>query len=138
MSQFIGRNRNNDHGSLLHDLASLRYPSTEWLSAQAVGLQWAGSAPSTPARRITQCPSGDGGRWWIAQCAREGTGPLGVARCPHGAVVQRVCQWASEDAVKGRWFEPQVKRQIERAARLDGSVRGGGYRLPKGGGLTPT
>ena len=35
--------------STLHDLASLRYPSTEWLGAQAVSLQWAGSAP--PPRR---------------------------------------------------------------------------------------
>ncbi len=48
LSQFIDRNRNNDHGSLtafnLHDLASLRYSSTEWLDAQAMGLQWAGFA----------------------------------------------------------------------------------------------
>ncbi len=55
-----------------------------------VGLQWAGFAPSIPARRVTQCSSDDGDRWWIAQCARE------------------------------EWFEPHVKRQVERAARLNG------------------
>ncbi len=45
LSQFIDRNRNNDHESLttfnLHDLASLRYSSTKWLDAQAMSLQWA-------------------------------------------------------------------------------------------------
>lgn len=44
------------------------------------------------------------------------------------ASFKKVCRWASEDAVKGRWLGPQVERQVERAARLDGLVRGEGYR----------
>ncbi len=72
-----------------------------------VSLQWVDFAPSTSTRRVTQCSSDDGGRWWIAQCAREG------------------------------WFEPHVKRQVERAARLNGLSAW--ERIPfKGNGLTLT